>query len=115
MDMKKDRSKERSFFMQKWKGREVGIRSGGNGFYERARRAESLARCGERFFFIFLLKPGSDTGFQWGISPVATGDSGLCPENPQAFRERLERKLQQGCDLFYNSRRVERVERVIAR
>ena len=53
MDMKKDRSKERSFFMQKWKGREVGIRSGGNGFYERARRAESLARCGERFFLFF--------------------------------------------------------------
>ncbi len=40
--------------MQKWKGREVGIRSGGNGFYERARRAESLARCGERFFYFFV-------------------------------------------------------------
>ena len=54
MDMKKDRSFERSFDMQKWKGREVGIRSGGNGFYERARRAESLARCGERFFYFFV-------------------------------------------------------------
>ena len=60
------------------------------------------------------MKPGSDTGFQWGISPVATGDSGLCPENPQAFRERLERKLQQGYDLFYNSRRVERVRQSLA-
>ena len=39
--------------MQKWKGREVGIRSGGNGFYERAKRAESLASCGERVFLFF--------------------------------------------------------------
>ena len=66
-------------------------------------------------FFIFLLKPGADTGFQKGISCPAGHDSGLCPEDPQAFRKRLERKLQQGYDLFYNSRRVERVERVIAR
>ena len=65
--------------------------------------------------FYFWLIPGADTGNQEGISCPAGHDSGLCPENPQAFRERLERKLQQGCDLFYNSRRVERVERVIAR
>ena len=52
MDMKKDRSKERSFFMQKWKGRGKPIRQ--VGFHERARRAESLARCGERFFYFFV-------------------------------------------------------------
>ena len=57
--------------MQKWKGREVGIRSGGNGFYERARRAESLARCGERFFYFFV-ETRVDTGFQKGISRSST-------------------------------------------
>ena len=80
------------------------------GFYERAKRAGDFARCGERFLFIFRLIPGSDTGNQEGIpchTPLirarrgnkdsglraAGHSSGLCPENPQAFRERLERKL----------------------
>ncbi|WP_162608086.1 hypothetical protein [Butyricicoccus pullicaecorum] len=43
----------------------------------------NCARCGERFELVFV-----DSGFgrnQEGISPVATGDSGRCPENPQAF------------------------------
>ena len=44
------------------------------------------ARCGEHFFDYFWLIPGSDTGNQEGISPVATGDSGLCPENPQPLK-----------------------------
>ena len=39
-----------------------------------------------------LLKPGSDTGFQEGISDSAESDSGLCPENPQPF-EKGWRKL----------------------
>ena len=32
-------------------------------------------------------------GIKEGISRPAGRDSGRCPENPQAFRERLERKL----------------------
>ena len=44
--------------------------------------------------FYFWLIPGADTGNQEGIPRSAERVSGLCPENPQAFRERLERKLQ---------------------
>ena len=52
---------------------------------------------GRSFFFcLFRLKPGPDTGFQKGISPSADGDLRLCLKTPQAFRERLERKLQLG-------------------
>ena len=43
-------------------------------------------------FWLFELIPGSDTGNQKGIPPVATGGSGLCPENPQPF-EKGWRKL----------------------
>ena len=44
-------------------------------------------------FGMFRWIPGSDTGNPEGISLSAESDSGRCPENPQAFRERLERKL----------------------
>ena len=33
----------------------------------------NFARCGERLFFMFGLKPGADTGFQKGIPPSADG------------------------------------------
>ena len=36
--------------------------------------------------FCFWLKPGSDTGFQEGISHPAGCDSGRCPENPQPLK-----------------------------
>ena len=63
-------------------------------FHERAWRAESLAACGRRFE-LFLVDSGSGRN-QKGISPVATGDSGLCPENPQPF-EKGWRKLYYAC------------------
>ena len=44
----------------------------------------------------FKLKPGSDTGFQRGISHPAGCDLRPCLKTPQAFRERLARKLQLG-------------------
>ena len=69
-------------------------------FYRSPQRAKSFARLRTRFETRVLLKPGSDTGFQKGISRPAGRDSGLCPENPQAFRERLERKLQLGVQGF---------------
>ncbi|WP_412106093.1 hypothetical protein [Butyricicoccus pullicaecorum] len=51
-----------------------------------------IARLRTRFFVLFWLI-FAKAKIKKGISPVATGDSGRCPENPQAFRERLERKL----------------------
>ena len=57
-------------------------------------RSISLAEASD--YFLFWLKPGSDTGFQKGISPSADGDSGLCPENPQPF-EKGWRKLYFAC------------------
>ncbi len=54
-------------------------------------------------WFLFELIPGSDTGNQEGISCPAGHDSGRCPENPQAFRERLERKLHYACGREFSS------------
>ncbi len=61
-------------------------------FHERPMAAEYCATCESRFFYLFWLIPVVDRN-QKEISPSADGDSGLCPEDPQAFRERLERKL----------------------
>ena len=53
-----------------------------------AHSAEGIAHpAGCASFDYFWLIPGSNTGNQEGISPVATGDSGLCPENPQTFEK----------------------------
>ena len=57
-------------------------------------RTEGFRSLRRAMGFYFWLIPGADTGNQEGISCPAGHDSGLCPENPQAFRERLERKLQ---------------------
>ena len=47
--------------------------------------------------FLVLVDSGLLTGIKRGVSDSAESDSGRCPENPQAFRERLERKLYLGC------------------
>ena len=73
--------------------RQTETRSSGSGLNERVERAGDCASCGMRFFYENWLIPGTDTGNQKEISRPAGRDSGLCPENLQAFRERLERKL----------------------
>ncbi|WP_143287678.1 hypothetical protein [Butyricicoccus pullicaecorum] len=57
------------------------------GFHERALRAKESCRLRAALETKVLLKPGPNPGFQEGISPVATGDSGRCPENPQTFEK----------------------------
>ena len=60
----------------------------GRDFYDRALRGGGLRSLRRALFFdYFWLIPGSDTGNQEEVSPVATGDSGLCPENPQTFEK----------------------------
>ncbi len=73
-------------------------RPAGRAILSRTKCAHGKDRPKGRSFLIckFRLKPGSDTGFQWGISPSADGASGLCPENPRPF-EKGRRKLQYGC------------------
>ena len=40
-------------------------------FHERPLAAKDCASCGMRFYFLFGLKPGSDTGFQRGVPDSA--------------------------------------------
>ena len=43
----------------------------GRSFHERPLAARDCASCGMRFYFLFGLKPGSDTGFQRGVPDSA--------------------------------------------
>ena len=56
--------------------------------------SEIARPAGRAFLFLFsLIFPRGRSGKSKRISPVATGDLRLCLKTPQAFRERLERKL----------------------
>ena len=41
----------------------------------------------ERFSILYILVDFRFAKIKKEISPVATGDSGLCPENPQTFEK----------------------------
>ena len=54
--------------------------------HERTLCAEYCASLGMRFF-IFVQLIFAEAKIKKRVSPVATGDSGLCPENPQTFEK----------------------------
>ena len=60
---------------------------------ERTVFPENFARCGERFFIIFRLKPGPNTGFQKGISDSAESDSGQQCPRVRALAEQVGHSL----------------------
>ncbi|OUP52103.1 hypothetical protein B5F17_10680 [Butyricicoccus pullicaecorum] len=58
-------------------------------------RGISLAAASDYFFI--LVDSGQKTGIKGGVSRLASRDLRLCLKTPQAFRERLERKLHFAC------------------